>query len=245
MRHASVLRSLAGIVTVARERNVTRAAAIGEPDPACGDPATQAAHRGVRRAAFHAQFQVSRIDQSGRGTCREDRTGVGGNALLHILRDEIDAVYFLGGVDAIARAEEEAAVARIHRQVLASFAYFVIAPPGWKARIRRKIRAGRAKLPSIGTPPVSVHHRLLERMLGQLQATEPPRPPREVFSRKPGLRGPRGGDCRPPCPARIEKAAPLTGFRTGRVATAGARLCLTAKPDMRSDWLVVTCAANP
>ncbi len=44
---------------------------------------------------------------------------------------------------------------------LSGFHYFVIAPPGWGERVRGKDWKELARLPWIGTPPDSVHHRLL------------------------------------------------------------------------------------
>ncbi|MDA8256652.1 MAG: LysR family transcriptional regulator [Betaproteobacteria bacterium] len=45
---------------------------------------------------------------------------------------------------------------------LTGFDYRVIAPPGWQERVRGKDWKDLAQLPWIGTPPDSVHHRLLE-----------------------------------------------------------------------------------
>lgn len=97
--------------------------------------------------------------------------GVSGDVLSRLLRDEIDAGYYLGEIDGIARADEDATVSRIHRKVLAHFSYFVIAPPGWDTRIRGKGWADLARLPWIGTPPASVHNRLLARVFGDLGIT--------------------------------------------------------------------------
>lgn len=51
-------------------------------------------------------------------------------------------------------------------QVLAltGFVYRVVAPPGWGGQVRGKGWRALSQLPWIGTPPESVHHRLLKRI---------------------------------------------------------------------------------
>jgi DNA-binding transcriptional LysR family regulator len=53
---------------------------------------------------------------------------------------------------------------RFHVLSLTSFAYRVVAPPGWAGQVRGKGWRDLAPLPWIGTPPESVHSRLLGRI---------------------------------------------------------------------------------
>ncbi|SLN52616.1 LysR family transcriptional regulator [Roseisalinus antarcticus] len=96
---------------------------------------------------------------------------VSGEILARVLRDEIDAGFFLGELDVAARAGDETIASRIHQQLLARFSYFVIAPPGWENRIRGKDWTDLAQLPWIGTQKSSVHNRLLTRIFGDLGVT--------------------------------------------------------------------------
>jgi DNA-binding transcriptional LysR family regulator len=54
---------------------------------------------------------------------------------------------------------------------LTGFDYRVIAPPGWQERVRGKDWKDLARLPWIGTPPDSVHHRLLENVFRKAGAS--------------------------------------------------------------------------
>lgn len=54
----------------------------------------------------------------------------------------------------------------MHETVLAELTYKVVAPPGWESRILGADWASLALQPWFGTPPQSVHHRLLTRVLG-------------------------------------------------------------------------------
>lgn len=90
--------------------------------------------------------------------------GMSGNVPARILRDELDAGYFVGDANRWAREtrtgrDEEAPL--FHRMELAPFSYWVVAPPGWESRVAGRGWEGLAGLPWIGTPPESVHNRLL------------------------------------------------------------------------------------
>lgn len=87
--------------------------------------------------------------------------GVSGDVLGRILRDEIDAGYFLGDVAAAGRAVDGSLETRIHQLTLTRFSYLVVGPPGWEGRMKGKGWPALAQLPWIGTPPASVHNRLL------------------------------------------------------------------------------------
>ncbi|ASJ71259.1 LysR family transcriptional regulator [Granulosicoccus antarcticus] len=101
--------------------------------------------------------------------------GMSGDVPARILRDELDAGFYLGDVNAathspsVGRDDDEAL---FHRVELASFPYWVIAPPGWEHRIAGRNWDELAALPWIGTPPASVHARLLEPVFRQFGVTQ-------------------------------------------------------------------------
>ncbi|GGE48471.1 LysR family transcriptional regulator [Actibacterium pelagium] len=86
--------------------------------------------------------------------------GMSGNILARLRRNQIDAGFFLSGpddVDQFSSDQDEP----IHAVKLADFSYKVIAPDGWQDRITGADWTQLAALPWIGTPELSVHHRLL------------------------------------------------------------------------------------
>ena len=87
--------------------------------------------------------------------------GVSGEIVARLLRGQIDAGYHLS-------VPGEAAPEGLHRVRLADFAYRVVAPAGWDARVETDDWAVLAALPWIGTPEASVHHQLLAGILGPL-----------------------------------------------------------------------------
>lgn len=101
--------------------------------------------------------------------------GMSGNVPDRILRDELDAGFYLGDINlsgrqsANARSEETPV---FHRKVLDTFTYWVIAPPGWEQRVSGRDWGELAGLPWIGTPPASVHCRLLEPVFQQYGVTQ-------------------------------------------------------------------------
>jgi DNA-binding transcriptional LysR family regulator len=94
--------------------------------------------------------------------------GMSGDVPERILRDELDAGFYLGDVNSseqgAGRSHDEPL---FHRIELACFPYWVIAPPGWEHRIAGRNWDELAALPWIGTPPASVHRRLLEPIFRQ------------------------------------------------------------------------------
>lgn len=84
--------------------------------------------------------------------------GVSGDTLERLKRGQIDAGFYL---DAPGQVDNIGAVGPIHAIALAEFFYRVIAPVGWEDRVKNATWAELALLPWIGTPDVSVHHRLL------------------------------------------------------------------------------------
>lgn len=97
--------------------------------------------------------------------------GISGAVLRDILAERLDVGYFLGPVEdflPFLPAGTAPAPADFLRRELIRFRYRVIAPAGWEGQLRQLDWAGLAGLPWIGTPPDSVHHRLLARILGPL-----------------------------------------------------------------------------
>ncbi|WP_017998865.1 LysR family transcriptional regulator [Paracoccus sp. N5] len=92
--------------------------------------------------------------------------GMSGDVPVRLLRGEIDAGYFLGDLDGEGTGGAEAA--HFHYRRLTRFKYRVIAPAGWERRTEGLGWKELAALPWIGTPPASVHRRLLDRIFSGL-----------------------------------------------------------------------------
>ncbi len=82
--------------------------------------------------------------------------GMSGQVREAVAANELDIAWTLG-LPTMADVDR-----RFHVASLATFAYRVVAPPGWGDRVRGKGWKELARLPWIGTPPASVHHRLLD-----------------------------------------------------------------------------------
>ncbi len=91
--------------------------------------------------------------------------GMSGDVPERILRDELDAGYYLGNANEAAGGVDPPP---FHRLELAQFTYLVTAPPGWEQRIAGRGWDELAALPWIGTPPASAHNRLLVPLFRQL-----------------------------------------------------------------------------
>lgn len=92
------------------------------------------------------------------------RHGMSGWVRDQVLAGELDVGYYIGQpADAGSRSE-----AAFHTLTLTHFKYRVLAPPGWKDRVKgaRDWRA-LAALPWIWTPPASAHNRLLSHLFGE------------------------------------------------------------------------------
>ncbi len=92
------------------------------------------------------------------GITTELTHGVSGEVLARLMRGHIDAGFYLSTPDGPVLQQNEE---RLHTVRLADFAYRVIAPAGWQARVETAGWEALAELPWIGTPPTSAHHRLL------------------------------------------------------------------------------------
>jgi DNA-binding transcriptional LysR family regulator len=96
---------------------------------------------------------------------KELRQGMSGNVAQWILRDEIDAGFFLGDLpDTATRARKP----EFAQMTLTDFSYSVIAPPGWEGRVMGKGWEAIAALPWVGTVDASVHRRLLDQVYAPL-----------------------------------------------------------------------------
>jgi len=100
--------------------------------------------------------------------------GMSGQVLAQLARGELDVGYFLGDPNDLPQppgrstTRASARSGRFQQQVLTRFTYRVIAPPGWGPQVQGRDWAALARLPWIGTPPLSAHHRLLGRIFGGL-----------------------------------------------------------------------------
>ncbi|WP_336366138.1 LysR family transcriptional regulator [Marinobacter sp. C2H3] len=94
----------------------------------------------------------------------ELRQNMSGSVLSQVRDDSLDVGFFLA-----APGEGAGAFADIvdHCE-LTRFEYYVVAPPGWQARVAGLDWAGLARLPWVVTPENSVHHRLLDATLAPL-----------------------------------------------------------------------------
>jgi DNA-binding transcriptional LysR family regulator len=88
--------------------------------------------------------------------------GVSGDISEQIARGALDVGYCLAEPGKTAQQHE------FHSQVLTRFTYRVVAPAGWEANVLGRNWAALARLPWIGTPPKSVHHRLLAGIFSEL-----------------------------------------------------------------------------
>ncbi|WP_281968714.1 LysR family transcriptional regulator [Roseovarius nanhaiticus] len=89
--------------------------------------------------------------------------GVSGEIFARLQRKQIDAGYYLSSPEEAGQIEA-ASKGAIRSLKLAQFDYRVIAPVGWEARVESAGWPELAKLPWIGTPEASAHHRLLRQV---------------------------------------------------------------------------------
>ncbi|MCB1906446.1 MAG: LysR family transcriptional regulator [Rhodocyclaceae bacterium] len=92
------------------------------------------------------------------GLSFELQHGMSGAVARELEAGNLDVAYGLGAPG----MEEQRR--RFHVVSLTEFVYRVVAPPGWAAQVRGRGWRDLARLPWIGTPPESVHSRLLGRI---------------------------------------------------------------------------------
>jgi DNA-binding transcriptional LysR family regulator len=102
--------------------------------------------------------------EGGPGIETELRHGMSGEVPIGLRRDKLDVGFFLGDIGEFESDDEPAFYVR----ELARLSYRVVAPPFLGALVRGRDWTDLAGLPWIGTPPASVHHRLLTRVFGGL-----------------------------------------------------------------------------
>ncbi|MFM0741859.1 LysR family transcriptional regulator [Paraburkholderia xenovorans] len=92
------------------------------------------------------------------------RHGMSGWVLEQVRAGELDVGYYIGEP-----AEDETRDGpAFHAVTLTHFQYRVLAPPGWKDRVKgARDWASLAALPWIWTPPASAHNRLLSRLFAE------------------------------------------------------------------------------
>jgi len=90
--------------------------------------------------------------------------GISGEVLNRIRREQIDVGFYLSDVQTAnqqASEQEPNTLTDIKLLKLTEFNYRIVAPPGWEALVEHATWPELAALPWIGTPPNSVHSRLL------------------------------------------------------------------------------------
>ena len=101
--------------------------------------------------------------------------GMSGDVPVRLLRGEIDVGYFLGDLEDgnwATGSEAARAASHFHHRILTHFKYRIVAPAGWEQRTAGRDWKALAELPWIGTPPASVHNRLLNRIFSRLGVTQ-------------------------------------------------------------------------
>lgn len=89
---------------------------------------------------------------------------ISGNVLTRLRHEQLDVGFYLSTPKSDNQAtpdQETEALANVQLRELTEFNYRVVAPPGWEAQINNSTWPELAALPWIGTPPDSVHSRLL------------------------------------------------------------------------------------
>ncbi|CUH85937.1 Cat operon transcriptional regulator [Thalassovita mediterranea] len=94
------------------------------------------------------------------------RHGVSGDIMTWLKRGQIDAGFYLSAPDELPLRTPDGEH-ELHTVSLAQFSYRVIAPAGWQDQVDGADWPALACLPWIGTPNLSVHHRLLSRIFAQ------------------------------------------------------------------------------
>jgi len=91
--------------------------------------------------------------------------GISGEILNGLRREQIDAGFYLS--EATYAEHKSDPLADVHLLRLTEFNYKIVAPPGWGTLVNNASWSDLAALPWIGTPPESVHSRLLSRVFSE------------------------------------------------------------------------------
>lgn len=105
--------------------------------------------------------------------------GMSGDVVTQILRGELDVGFYLNlpavsGADPakpVASPPDELHNGALETRRLTNFTYRVVAPVGWEPQVLGRDWKALASLPWLGTPPASIHHRLLVRVFGPGSST--------------------------------------------------------------------------
>lgn len=101
--------------------------------------------------------------------------GMSGEVISRLLRGQIDVGYFLGDLESYRDAiggDQFSDTDQFYQRTLTRITYRVIAPAGWESQVIGKDWAALASLPWIGTPPKSVHSRLLSRVFAEAECEQ-------------------------------------------------------------------------
>jgi DNA-binding transcriptional LysR family regulator len=101
--------------------------------------------------------------------------GMSGDVPLRLSRGEIDVGYYLGELEGdtwIPGPEAARTASHFHLRELTKFKYRAVAPMGWERRTAGLDWKALAELPWIGTPPASVHNRLLSQIFSRFDVTQ-------------------------------------------------------------------------
>ncbi|QPC91748.1 LysR family transcriptional regulator [Mesorhizobium sp. INR15] len=112
------------------------------------------------------------LAESGPGMDTELRQGMSGEVAVRLKRNELDVGFFLGDLDDFGTSTnslDSGSDAQFFFRQLSRLTYRVVAPPAFASMVAGRDWKELAELPWIGTPPASVHNRLLARQLGGLK----------------------------------------------------------------------------
>ncbi|MGX5846571.1 LysR family transcriptional regulator [Mesorhizobium sp. PL10] len=110
------------------------------------------------------------LGESGPGIDTELRQGMSGEVAIRLKRNELDVGFFLGDLDDFGTSTTTIdAEAQFFIKPLSRLTYRVVAPPAFAGMVAGRDWKELAELPWIGTPPASVHNRLLARQLGSIR----------------------------------------------------------------------------
>ncbi len=92
--------------------------------------------------------------------------GMSGDVAARIRAGELDVGFYLDAPADENSQPDQRSHDGLEMRTLTSFTYRVVAPVGWEPQVLGRDWKALALLPWIGTPPASIHHRLLARVFG-------------------------------------------------------------------------------
>ena len=92
--------------------------------------------------------------------------GMSGDVAARIRAGELDVGFYLDGPAEEGSNLDHRSHDGLEMRALTNFTYRVVAPVGWEPQVLGRDWKALAALPWIGTPPASIHHRLLARVFG-------------------------------------------------------------------------------